>query len=303
MGLAVFPWHALAVRVTDRIGKGIRSTPRDVLISSSVPPDQSGRAFGLHRAMDHAGAVVGPLIATALLSFGWTLREVFLAAIVPGLFALLAVTTVREVEPPAPVVAAPSASPVQTAVRVPLPRAFIGYLVILGLFALGNSSDAFLLLRARDLGVSTTLLPTLWVALHISKMLSSYYGGMLADRLPRVRLIVAGWVIYGLTYLGLGLASTAWHVWALFVVYGLYYGLTEPTEKALVKDLTPREAQGRAFGLYNFVIGVSAIPASLLTGFVWQSAGPRAALAVGAGIAGVSGAALAIWSRGVARRA
>jgi MFS family permease len=293
MGLVAVPWQALTVRVADRVGKGIRSSPRDVLIASAVPADQSGRAFGLHRAMDHAGAVVGPLLATLLLSLGWSMRQVFLCSIVPGLFALGALTTVREVAPRSSAIAPSSDT---KTVHAPLPRAFVGYLIILGLFALGNSSDAFLLLRARELGVSTALLPTLWVVLHISKMLSSYYGGALADRLPRTRLIVAGWMIYGLTYLGLGLASSAWHVWALFGVYGLYYGLTEPTEKALVKDLTPHEAQGRAFGFYNFVIGVSAVPAGLLTGFVWQSAGPRAALSMGAAIAVVSGIALAVWN-------
>jgi MFS family permease len=169
-------------------------------------------------------------------------------------------------------------------------------LAIILLFSLGNSSDAFLLLRAQELGVSTTLLPTLWVVLHISKLVSSYLGGTWSDRVPRPRLIVLGWTIYACTYLGLGIATTASEVWILFVVYGLYYGLTEPCEKAIVRDIAPPEAQGRAFGLYNFVVGASAIPAGLLTGLVWQNVSPRAALALGAGIAGVASLAIAAWA-------
>jgi MFS family permease len=173
-----------------------------------------------------------------------------------------------------------------------LSRSFYGYLAIVVLFALGNASDAFLLLRARDLGVHAALIPMLWAVLHVSKVLCSYFGGMLADRLPRARLVVAGWVVFALVYLGFAAASSAWHVWALFVVYGVYYGLTEPTEKALVKDLAPPAAQGRAFGWYNFAVGVSAVPAGLITGFVWQSVSPQAALQLGAAVAASASVAL-----------
>jgi MFS family permease len=292
MAYAMFPWHVLAVRLSDRVGKGLRSAPRDVLISSAVPPDQAGRAFGLHRALDHAGAVVGPLLASALLGLGWPMRRVFLITIVPGLLSLAALRFARE-PVQTPVRADKSSSPVA---RPPLSATFWRYLGILLLFSLGSSSDAFLLLRARELGVALALLPTLWVVLHISKLVTSYFGGAWSDRIPRPRLIVLGWTIYAGTYLGLAMATQAWHVWALFLVYGAYYGLTEPCEKALVKDLVPSDAQGRAFGLYNFVIGVSAIPAGLLTGFIWQSVSPRAALALGAAIAGVASLLLAAWS-------
>jgi MFS family permease len=292
MGIATAPWHVLAVRVTDRVGKGIRTAPRDALISGAVPSEQAGRAFGLHRAMDHAGAVVGPLIATALLAAGWSLRDVFLAAVVPGALALIVLSVIREQPTPraqdggAPAKvpdgsgagAAPAGAP-------PLPSSFKRYLVVVGLFALGNASDAFLLLRARDLGVPEPLVPTLWTVLHVSKLGCTYWGGMLADRYPRVRLVAFGWAVFALTYLGLAYASSAWQAWALFVVYGLFYGLTEPTERAMVKDLAPASAQGRAFGYYNFVIGIAAVPAGVLMGLVWQSASPRAALLMGAGIA------------------
>jgi MFS family permease len=294
MGVAALPWHVLAVRVTDRIGKGIRTAPRDALIAASVPPEQAGRAFGLHRAMDHAGAVVGPLVATGLLALGLSMQQVFLAAIVPGLFAMFALAPVREA-PAAPPPPAGGTAKAEGAAGA-LPRSYYGYLGIIALFSLGASSDAFLLLRASDLGVPTALIPTLWVVLHVSKLASSYYGGALADRVPRTRLIVAGWGVYALTYLGLGFATAAWQVWLLFVFYGLYYGLTEPSERALVKDIAPPQVQGRAFGLYHFTVGMSAIPASLLTGFVWQSVSPRAALTLGAALAASAGVALSMWS-------
>jgi MFS-type transporter involved in bile tolerance (Atg22 family) len=283
----------LAVRVTDRIGKGIRTAPRDVLISNAVPSDQAGRAFGLHRAMDHAGAVVGPLVATLLLSLGLSLREVFLAAVVPGVLTLVAVALVREGGERAVEAPVAQQTPAGSQTKARLPRSFYGYLAILALFALGNSSDAFLLLRAAELGVPTALLPMLWVALHVSKLVFTYLGGALADRFSRPRLVIAGWIVFSLSYLGLGYATHSSQVWSLFLLYGLYYGLTEPTERALVKDLAPRELQGRAFGLYNFVLGVSAVPAGLLTGFVWQSVSPEAALMLGAAIAATASLALA----------
>lgn len=294
MGIATAPWHVLVVRVTDRIGKGIRTAPRDAMISGAVPPEQAGRAFGLHRAMDHAGAVVGPLVATALLASGWSLRDVFMAAFVPGAIALLALSLVREpakkpVRAEAP---AGTGSGTSSARPEPLPRAFVQYLVVVGLFALGNASDAFLLLRARDLGVPEPLVPTLWTVLHVSKLGCTYWGGMLADRYPRVRLIALGWAVFALAYCGLAFATSAWQVWALFVFYGLFYGLTEPTERAMVKDLAPAGAQGRAFGYFNFVLGIAAVPAGLLMGLVWQTVSPSAALLVGAGIGLLSSALL-----------
>lgn len=291
MAVATAPWHVLAVRVTDRIGKGIRTSPRDALLANSVRSEEAGRAFGFHRAMDHAGAVVGPLIATALLSLGWELRSVFWLALVPGALSLVCVTMVRE---PAVVAAVAPASSV-AAVVSPLSPSYRRYLAILALFCLGSSSDAFLLLRASEVGVSIAMLPLLWTLFHVSKVISSALGGRWSDRYARVNVILAGWGIYAVTYLGFGLASEPWQVWMLFVIYGTYYGLTEPAEKALVKDLAPVNAQGRAFGMYNFVIGVCAIPAGLLTGFLWQTFGPSVALGVGSLIATVSSLALWLW--------
>ncbi|MDQ3034867.1 MAG: MFS transporter [Myxococcota bacterium] len=283
MAFATAPWHVLVIRVSDRVGKGIRSAPRDVIIATAALPGQEGRAFGFHRAMDHAGAVVGPIVATALLAAGVELRTVFLVAIVPGVLSVLCVLAVREPPAPLPSEGAPRARSTRR-----MPTSLRTYLLVLAVFALGNSSDAFLLLRARDLGVPVALIPMLWMVLHVSKLVSSYIGGGWADRVPRRRLVVIGWAVYALTYLALGLATEAWHAWALFVVYGAYYGLTEPAEKALVKELAPDELRGRAYGFYNFIGGAMAVPAGLLTGWVWDAVSPLAALSIGAALAALA---------------
>ncbi|MBK9266843.1 MAG: MFS transporter [Polyangiaceae bacterium] len=177
-----------------------------------------------------------------------------------------------------------------------LPGSLRSYLAIVALFALGNSSDAFLLLRARDLGVSVASLPVLWTVFHVAKLVSSYIGGDWSDRIARPKLIVSGWVLYAMTYLAFGVATRNWHAWALFIVYGIYYGLTEPAEKALVKELAPPAVRGRAYGMYNFIMGASAVPAGVLTGWLWQTWSPLVALATGAAIATASSMALIVWS-------
>jgi MFS family permease len=290
VALATAPWHVLAVRVTDRVGKGIRTSPRDALIADSVPNEQTGRAFGFHSAMDHAGAVIGPLLATGLLALGWQVRSVFWFALVPGILAMLALFTVREPKPPAVADRAPGEA------RRALPGSLRRYFAILALFSLGNSSDAFLLLRAKDLGVQVVAIPALWALFNLAKVLSARYGGVWSDKIARSKLIVSGWAVYAVTYLAFGLARHPWQVWLLFVVYGLYYGLTEPAEKALVRDLAPAEARGRAYGFYNFIIGVSAVPAGLLTGWLWQAWSPFVALATGSALALVAALALARMS-------
>jgi len=293
VALAVAPWQVLAVRVTDRVGKGVRGTPRDVMIASSVEASETGRAFGFQNALDHAGAVIGPIIAFALLSANVPFRSVFWLAAIPGVFAVVCVALIREA-PVTLVVAKPSfeGSPLT------LPPRLKGLLGIFLLFAIANSSDAFLLLRAKELGVTDALLPVLWCLLNISKMAWSVLGGAWSDRVPRHRLVLAGWAIYVLTYLLLGLATAAWHVWALFLVYGAFYGFTEPVEKALIRDLAPEAMRGRAFGLYNAMLGLSSVPAGLLTGALWQGFGATTALWFGAAVALIASFLLAIWSRG-----
>jgi MFS family permease len=287
VAVATRPWQVLAVRVTDRVGKGIRGSPRDVLIAEAAG-ERAGLAFGFHQAMDNVGAVVGPLLATSLLAAGLSMRGVFWLAVLPGAVATALVVAVRERPGEAP----PRAD---TARRGGLGTPLRAYLGILAVFSLGNSSDAFLLLRARSLGLTTASIPVLWATLNLSKVIWAYLGGAWADRVPRARLIAGGWVVYAAVYLGLAFATAPWHVWALFVVYGVFYGLTEPVEKALVKDLAAADARGRAYGAYNFIIGITALPAGLLAGFLWRSRGPALALGTGGAFAAVACALLLAW--------
>ncbi len=279
---ATRPWMVLAVRVTDRVGKGVRTSPRDAIIADSVAGAVRGRAYGFHRAMDHAGAVVGPLLAAGLLAGGIRdLRTVFWWATVPGFLAVLLILLgVREVPTRAPV----SGEPRRGLSTLPT-GTLRAYLATLFVFTLGNSSDAFLLLRAGQLGVPAAGLPLLWVMFHLVKMTSVMPFGGLSDRIGRRQIIIAGWLIYALTYGGFALATTAWQAWALFALYGLFYGLTEGVERALLADLARPAERGMAFGWYHFVIGLGALPASLFFGLLWQRLGPQVAFGLGAALA------------------
>lgn len=280
-------WHqVLAIRLADRVGKGVRTSPRDAMIADTVAVEQRGLAFGFHRAMDHAGAVIGPLLGYLLVIFfvanstaptKGEFTKIFLLASVPAFLAVLvAVFFMRE-------------SPVkkQTAEMPKLSLRgfdsnFKKFLLILGLFTLSNSSDSFLLLRARDSGVSIALLPLLWAAHHGTKVLSSLWGGDLSDRLGRKRLIVSGWILYAAVYAAFGYVSTEAGVWVLFLIYGIYFGLSEGAEKALVADLVRPEQRGTAYGLYNLAFGITVFPASLLMGMIWDWKGPRTAFLISA---------------------
>lgn len=292
VGLAQSVMGVFTVRMVDRIGKGIRTAPRDALIADSTAPEERGRAFGFHSGADHLGAVLGPLIAFLLLgSAGVSLRTVFLLAAIPAGLAMIAlVVGVRE-DDRKPVKGAPTTEAIASAPPA-LGRRFYAYLGVLLIFTLGNSTDAFLLLRARDLGSATATIPLLWAALHVVKSVSSLAGGQLSDSLGRRPLIIAGWCVYALVYLGFARASVSWHGWALFLVYGLYFGLTEGVEKALVADLVPAAARGRAYGWYNLAIAAGALPASLLFGLVWEQYGGATAFTFGAVVAAVAAFAL-----------
>jgi MFS family permease len=297
--------QVLAVRVTDRFGKGLRTSPRDALLADSVDPSVRGRAFGFHRAADHLGAVIGPLVAWALLTWGgFELRTVFLVAAVPGTLAVFVLLTrVREVPRRADAdggVASGLLAPSPPAASVPsagLGGHFWAYLAVLGLFTLGNCSDAFLLLRAGDLGVPEAAVPLLWSAHHVVKALSSTPAGSLSDRVGRRPLLVAGWLWFAAAYLGFALATAAWHAWALFLAYGLFFGLVEGAEKALVADLAPPSRRGAAFGWFHGVVGVATLPASILFGVLWREFGPRTAFTFGAGVALVAAVLLALVVR------
>ena len=329
---ATSPLQVLAIRLTDRVGKGVRSSPRDALIADSVDAAIRGRAFGFHRAADHAGAVLGPLLAFALLQWQHvSLRTLFWLAALPGAAAVIVlVAAVREVprraaptERPTPRAAgapaddeagdvaggsieasaqAPGPPPTaQDASRIlssrhpsgaariestrPLGGRFWAVIAVVVLFTLGNSTDAFLLLRATQLGVPVALLPILWAMLHVVKSASSTPGGALSDAFGRKPLIVTGWLLYAAVYFAFGRATETWHAWTLFAVYGVFFGLTEGSEKALVADLVPAARRGTAFGWYNLAIGLGALPASILFGAVWDRRGPAAAFALGASLA------------------
>jgi len=281
MAMALLPSHVLGIRFLDRIGKGIRTSPRDALIADSTSANARGAAFGFHRAMDHLGAVVGPVLAFLLLPLvGGSYRAIFwLASIPAALCVLVLVAAVREIPAQGP----PARLPLLT--LRPYDRRFRGFLCIVTLFTLGNSSDAFLLLRAREAGVSEVSIPLLWAALHVVKSTSSLGGGILSDRIGRRGAIVAGWLVYAAVYAGFAAVGSAWQAWALFLVYGLYFGLTEGVEKALVADLTPVEARASAYGVYHTAIGITALPASLLTGWLWQAFGAGLAFGTGAVLA------------------
>ena len=257
IGLAQSVPQVAAIRITDRIGKGIRTSPRDALIADSVDPSIRGRAFGFHSASDNAGAVLGPLIGFAALHWaGVPLRTVFFLAAIPAVLAFVVVVgVVREV---------PRASAQRRAARSAGGKRsggrFWAYLAVVLLFTLGNSTDAFLLLRAPQLGVPVALAPLLWALLNFVKSASGVPGGALSDRIGRKPLIVAGWAVYAAVYLLFGRATSAWQAWALFALYGIYFGLTEGVEKALVADLVPAARRGVAFGWYNLALGLGALP-------------------------------------------
>lgn len=283
--------QVLAIRLVDRVGKGIRGAPRDALLAASTPAEFRGRAFGFHRAADHAGAVVGPLIALACLQWlAMPVRDVFWVAAIPGALAVMvAIVFVREHR-----VDTVSAAVIPAAVAAPvgpvaaLPRSFWITMIPILIFTLGNSTDAFLLLRASQLGVPTALIPLVWVLLHVVKSAFSTPAGALSDRVGRRPLIVAGWGLYAAVYAGFAQATDSWHAWALFGVYGVVFGLTEGTEKALVADLVAPLRRGTAFGWYQATVGVAALPASIVFGVVWDAYGSPAAFALGAALAVVA---------------
>lgn len=281
--------QVLVVRMTDRVGKGIRGAPRDALIAAGVPKEKRGFAFGFNRAADHLGAVLGPVAAFLLLS--WlavdpsdpTAREyqqVFLFASVPvviGIFVIVAF--VREDTKPV--------TGVNNRIKFSI-REFDGnfkrYLGVLALFTLSNSTDAFLLLRAQQSGITPAVLPLLWMTLHFSKVVFSLIGGDLSDKLGRRVLIFSGWIVYALVYAGFAFASSAWQAWLLFIIYGAYFGMTEGAEKALVADMVEEEKRGTAYGFFNLAYGITVFPASLLFGLIWSEWGATPAFLISASI-------------------
>jgi len=337
LGFATSWPQVFAVRFADRVGKGIRSAPRDAMIADSAAPTERGLAFGFHRAMDHMGAVIGPLLAYALVVFiasdgdaimPGEYRLIFLAASVPALAAVLVAAFAiretrrrksndvrRESEKAAsesenagrenPNVEPENTDALPAAAAPEFPRFslrgfdgnFKRFLFILALFTLSNSSDAFLLLRAREVGIASSNLPLLWAALHGVKVLSSLIGGDLSDRLGRKTLIVTGWLFYAVVYLGFAFVSTATGAWTLFLIYGIYFGLVDGAEKALVADLVPADKRGTAYGLYNLAFSITVWPASILMGVLWSWRGATTAFIVSACIGTLAALLLALTIR------
>ncbi len=256
----------LVIRFADRVGKGLRTSPRDALLAASVPPNQRGLAFGVHRALDNAGAVVGPLTASVLLAAGLPLRDVFLWSIVPALLCVILALAIREPNSVA------VASPPFNWRMGDLPPTFKRYLLVVALFTIGNSSNMFLLFRAKQLGVSEATVPLLWMTVSTMAMLFAAPLSALSDRLGRRRLLVGGYLAYGAVYLALGLVDhNGITLFAVFAIYGLFLAATEGVEKALVADLAPADKQGTAFGWFHLTSGVMLLPASILFGWLYQS--------------------------------
>ena len=290
IGIVSASWQVLVLRLTDRIGKGIRTAPRDALIADSTGPAIRGWAFGFHRGMDHLGAAIGPALATLFLWL-WPgqLRSLFLLTLLPGL-AVVALLLLGLREPPR--TEAPKHEPLKLTLA-PFGRDFRLFLGALVLFTLGNSSDLFLLVRARELGVPQYLIPALWLVFHLVKSGGNLLAGGLVDRVgPRIPLL-GGWLFYAAIYLAFAAATAAWQAWALFIAYGIYYALTEPAEKTLVTQLAGPGRKGLAFGWFNLAIGISALPASAVFGFLYQRFGPLVAFGSGAALAGLAAILLA----------
>lgn len=261
----------LCIRFADRLGKGFRSSPRDALLAASVESGQRGLAFGFHRAMDNAGAVVGPLIAALLLRSGFQYRDIFQGALIPALLCAGLSLFLKE----APVSVTVSSNPVEIDEKVILPAAFKRYLLVLGIFTLGNSSNMFLLLRAKELGLAEANVPLLWGTVSLVAMLFSTPLSALSDHYGRKRMIVLGWLAYAIFYLALGLLPSGLPagLYGLFAFYGLFLAATEGVEKALVADLAPAEVRGTAYGWFYLVSGGLLLPASLLFGWLYAVAG------------------------------
>ncbi len=298
-------WGLIAgVRWVDRVGKGIRTAPRDALVADSVTKEARGLAFGFHRAMDTAGAMIGILIALLVVWLAQkntltlskpTFQTIVLLSLLPAVLAVISLAVGAKDVPVHTQRAAPKFS------LRGMGRPFTIFLVIVSIFTLGNSSDAFLVLRAQDLGISVMGILIMLAMFNLIYSLVSIPAGSLSDRVGRRRLIVSGWLVYAVIYLGFALAQAAWQVWMLYVVYGLYYGMAYGTANALVADLVPEHLRGTAYGTYNAVIGILAFPASFIAGLLWQGAGswpgfgPSAPFFFGGSLALIAVLLMAFW--------
>ena len=284
LGLAGSWPMVLFLRSVDRVGKGIRSAPRDALVADTTPPELLGRAYGFHRMLDNGGAVGGALLAAAVLSFtALSLAQIILLSAVPGFVALILVLAVREpAARPRPTVKPPLLT---WAALTPTVRRYLGVLVIL---TFAKASETFIVLRGYEMGLSVTHLLLLWAALNFCKAITASLGGEAADRLGRRRIMLLSWVAFGLAYSFLGHISNTAAFWVVTLAYGLASGFSEGAERALIADLAPEESRGTAFGWYYLTAGFAAIPAGLLFGALWHWAGAAVAFSAAGAFAGLA---------------
>ena len=316
LALAAAPWHVLALLGIERVGKGVRTAPRDALIAGVVAESHRAKAFSFHRLMDHSGAVLGLLAGTALVAVLFPLfrdagdkapidvfKTIYLVAAIPAALAVLAGAMLLKEKRTA-------SKKAEVSFRAGYESRFWGFLWLLLLFALGNSSDIFLIVRAGDiLGYRAVLteseraamasnwafpwqLPLMFLVLSVAKTIFTMPGGILADRIGRARVLAFGWAVYALVYVAFGFATNAWHAWILFVLYGMFYGFTEGVEKAVVADFARPEVRGAAYGMYAFADGIAKLPASLLFGLLYHRFGAGAAFAFGGSCAGLASVGL-----------
>jgi MFS family permease len=277
--------QVFTVRVLDRVGKGIRSAPRDALLAGWATPATRGKVYGFHRAMDHFGAVAGPTMASAFLFFyPEQYRTLFALTIIPGAIAVALIFFVDERPSPMPSTAAVRGGSALPGTE-PLPREFTSFMLVLALFTLGNSTDAFLLLKLTDVAGSPRFVPAMWAALHVVKATVSIVGGSWSDRIGRRAVIAIGWLVYAVVYAGFAFSDTLPALLAWFLIYGFYFGFAEGTEKALVADLAPASRLGFAFGIYNAVLGLGSLAASIVFGLIWKVYGAGVAFGIGAALA------------------
>ena len=272
----------IGLRFSDAVGKGVKDAPRDSLVAESALVHKTGRAFGLHRLLDTMGSVFGPLLAAGmLLLFGSNLasyRRIFLLTAIPGLIALLII--VFFVHEAAKLKTESPAAKIKVSI-FSLPKDFYFLLLAITIFSLGNSTDAFLLLRAQNLGLSLAIIPIVYAAYYFVYALLSYPIGILSDKIGKKKIIITGWIFYALTYFGFAAATRAWQVWPLFILYGIFFAATEGSGRALTADVVKPEHHGFAFGLYNTAIALAALPASIFAGYLWDKYSPAAAFNFG----------------------
>ncbi|BAY81629.1 major facilitator transporter [Calothrix parasitica NIES-267] len=281
--IATTPAWVLLARFTDRVGKGIRVAPRNALVADVTPPPQRGAAYGLRQSLDTIGAFSGPFIAAGLLFYSnQNFRLVFWCAAIPGLMAIALLTIgVKE----APRTSHQRRNPLQWSALQSLGKSYWMLVAVALLFNLGNFSDAFLLLRAKEIGISSNLIPLSFVVMNITYGLSAYPIGVLSDRIGRKGLLISGFTLFALVYFGFAIAQTPWQIWILFALCGLYLGKTQGLLLALVADRVPENLRGTAFGMINLVTGIALLPASLLAGILWEKLGSQTTFMVSSGFA------------------